>query len=104
VILLDEVSLGLVPLLIEEIFGMVKRLRDERNLTVVASRAERGTCTRHGRSQLRHEDGRIVLEGRPRDVAREFRYQRVLLVLTEVGARKSFRDLKHYKRRKRRLS
>jgi branched-chain amino acid transport system ATP-binding protein len=35
VILLDELSLGLVPLLIEGIFGMVKRLRDERNLTVV---------------------------------------------------------------------
>jgi energy-coupling factor transporter ATP-binding protein EcfA2 len=35
VILLDELSLGLVPLLIEEIFGMVKRLRDERNLTVL---------------------------------------------------------------------
>ena len=104
VILLDEPSLGLAPLLVEEIFGIVRRLRDERNLTVLLVEQNAALALDIADHGYVMENGRIVLEG-PADTLRQNSdIKEFYLGLNEVGTRKSYRDLKHYKRRKRWLS
>src|SRR5229473_2682923 len=100
-LLLDEPSLGLAPLLVEEIFGIVQRLNREQKLTVLLVEQNATlalTIAEHGYVM---ENGRIVLDGpaaklRGNDDVREF-----YLGLSGAGRRKSFREVKFYKRRKR---
>ena len=104
VILLDEPSLGLAPMLVEEIFEIVQRLNREQRLTVllVEQNATMAlTIAEHGYVM---ETGRIVLEGSAESLRQNADIKEFYLGLTEVGARKSYRDVKHYKRRKRWLS
>jgi branched-chain amino acid transport system ATP-binding protein len=104
VMLLDEPSLGLAPILVEEIFRIVQRLNREEGLTVLL--VEQNATLALGIADHGYvmENGRIVLDG-PADTLRENAdIKEFYLGLTEVGARKSYRDVKHYKRRKRWLS
>ena len=103
-ILLDEPSLGLAPLLVEEIFQIIQRLNREEKLTVLLveqNAAMALTIAEHGYVM---ENGRIVLEGAVAALRDNPDVKEFYLGLTEVGARKSYRDVKHYKRRKRWLS
>jgi branched-chain amino acid transport system ATP-binding protein len=104
VMLLDEPSLGLAPMLVEEIFEIVQRLNREEGMTVLLveqNAAMALTIAQHGYIM---ENGRIVLDG-PADVLRNNEdIKEFYLGLSEVGARKSYRDVKHYRRRKRWLS
>jgi branched-chain amino acid transport system ATP-binding protein len=104
IMLLDEPSLGLAPMLVEEIFGIVQRLVTqeklavllvEQNATMALSVAEHGYVM---------ETGRIVLEGSVAALRENSDIREFYLGLNEVGSRKSYRDVKHYKRRKRWLS
>ena len=104
VILLDEPSLGLAPLLVEEIFGIVRRLRDERNLTVLLVEQNAALALDIADHGYVMENGRIVLEGAAETLRENSDIKEFYLGLIEVGARKSYRDVKHYKRRKRWLS
>ena len=104
VILLDEPSLGLAPLLVEEIFGIVRRLRDERNLTVLLVEQNAALALDIADHGYVMENGRIVLEGAAETLRENSDIKEFYLGLNEVGARKSYRDVKHYKRRKRWLS
>jgi len=102
--LLDEPSLGLAPMLVEEIFGIVQRLNREQKLTVLLVEQNATlalTIAEHGYVM---ENGRIVLEGSAAALRDNADIKEFYLGLTEVGARKSYRDVKHYKRRKRWLS
>ncbi len=102
--LLDEPSLGLAPLLVDEIFQIIQRLNREEKLTVllVEQNAVMAlTIAEHGYVV---ENGRIVLEGSAESLRENADIKEFYLGLTEVGARKSYRDVKHYKRRKRWLS
>ena len=104
VMLLDEPSLGLAPMLVEEIFGIVQRLNREQKLTVLLVEQNAAlalTIAEHGYVM---ENGRIVLEGSASTLRDNADIKEFYLGLTEVGARKSYRDVKHYKRRKRWLS
>ncbi len=104
VMLLDEPSLGLAPMLVEEIFEIVQRLNREEKLTVLL--VEQNATLALGLAGYGYvmENGRIVLDG-PAAVLRENAdIKEFYLGLTEVGARKSYRAVKHYKRRKRWLS
>jgi branched-chain amino acid transport system ATP-binding protein len=104
VMLLDEPSLGLAPMLVEEIFTIVQRLNRDEKLTVllVEQNAVMAlTIAEHGYVM---ENGRIVLEGSAESLRGNADIREFYLGLTEVGARKSYRDVKHYKRRKRWLS
>ncbi|OLC14996.1 MAG: ABC transporter ATP-binding protein [Candidatus Rokubacteria bacterium 13_1_40CM_69_27] len=104
VMLLDEPSLGLAPMLVEEIFGIVQRLNREEELTVLLVEQNATlalTIAEHGYVM---ENGRIVLEGSADALRENADIKEFYLGLTEVGARKSYRDVKHYKRRKRWLS
>jgi branched-chain amino acid transport system ATP-binding protein len=102
--LLDEPSLGLAPMLVEEIFGIVHRLSRDEKLTVLLVEQNAAlalTIAEHGYVM---ENGRIVLEGSAEALRENADIKEFYLGLTEVGARKSYRDVKHYKRRKRWLS
>lgn len=100
-LMLDEPSLGLAPLLVEEIFGHVRRLNQERGMTVlvVEQNARRALeIADHGYVM---EQGRIVLEGSAPDLRENPDVKEFYLGLGEGGARKNYREVKHYKRRKR---
>jgi branched-chain amino acid transport system ATP-binding protein len=104
VVLLDEPSLGLAPMLVEEIFAIVQRLNQQERLTVLLVEQNAAlalTIAEHGYVM---ETGRIVLEGSAAALRENADIKEFYLGLTEVGARKSYRDVKHYKRRKRWLS
>ena len=104
VILLDEPSLGLAPMLVEEIFSIIQRLNREQKLTVLL--VEQNATLALGIAEHGYvmENGRIVLEGSAEALQQNADIKEFYLGLTEVGARKSYRDVKHYKRRKRWLS
>ncbi len=100
-LMLDEPSLGLAPLLVQEIFGYIKQLNEERGLTVlvVEQNARRALeVADHGYIM---EQGRIVLEGPAAELRENPDVKEFYLGLGEEGGRKSYRDVKHYKRRKR---
>jgi branched-chain amino acid transport system ATP-binding protein len=103
-ILLDEPSLGLAPLLVHEIFDIIGRLNREERVTMLLVEQNAVAALRIANYGYVMENGRIVLDGdaeklRTNEDVREF-----YLGLTEVGRRKSYRDVKHYRRRKRWLS
>ena len=100
-LLLDEPSLGLAPMLVEEIFQIVQRLNRLEKLTVLLVEQNAAlalTIAEHGYVM---ENGRIVLEGPAAELASNPDVQEFYLGLSEGGARKSYREVKHYKRRKR---
>jgi branched-chain amino acid transport system ATP-binding protein len=104
VMLLDEPSLGLAPMLVEEIFAIVQRMNQQEKLTVLL--VEQNATLALGIAEHGYvmENGRIVLEGAAAALRDNADIKEFYLGLTEVGARKSYRDVKHYKRRKRWLS
>jgi branched-chain amino acid transport system ATP-binding protein len=104
VVLLDEPSLGLAPMLVEEIFRIVQRLNREQKLTVLLVEQNATLALAIAEHGYVMENGRIVLEGAGEALRANADIKEFYLGLTEVGARKSYRDVKHYKRRKRWLS
>jgi branched-chain amino acid transport system ATP-binding protein len=104
VMLLDEPSLGLAPMLVEEIFSIVQRLNQQEKLTVLLVEQNATMALRIADHGYVMENGRIVLEGSGDSLRENADIKEFYLGLTEVGARKSYRDVKHYKRRKRWLS
>jgi branched-chain amino acid transport system ATP-binding protein len=104
VMLLDEPSLGLAPMLVEEIFSIVQRLNKQEKLTVLLVEQNATMALRIADHGYVMENGRIVLEGTGDSLRENADIKEFYLGLTEVGARKSYRDVKHYKRRKRWLS
>ena len=104
VVLLDEPSLGLAPMLVEEIFGIVDRLVRQEKLSVLLVEQNASmalTVADHGYVM---ENGRVVLEGPAAKLRDNSDIKEFYLGLNEGGARKSYHDTKHYKRRKRWLS
>jgi branched-chain amino acid transport system ATP-binding protein len=100
-LLLDEPSLGLAPLLVREIFDIIRKINDERGTTFLLVEQNAQIALRIADYGYIMENGRIVLDGpadklRGNDDVREF-----YLGLSEAGRRKSFKTLKFYKRRKR---
>ncbi|WP_337692493.1 ABC transporter ATP-binding protein [Ornithinimicrobium pratense] len=100
-LMLDEPSLGLAPLLVQEIFGYVKRLNAETGLTVLVIEQNARRALEIADHGYIMEQGRIVLEGPAADLRENPDVKEFYLGLGDEGGRKSFRDVKHYKRRKR---
>ncbi len=100
-LMLDEPSLGLAPMLVSEIFGIIKRVNEELGTTVllVEQNAQRALEIAHHGYIM--EQGRIVLEGPARDLVENPDVKEFYLGLGEGGTRRSYREVKHYKRRKR---
>ena len=102
--MLDEPSLGLAPLLVREIFGIIKRINQEQGTTILLVEQNANLTLSVADYAYIMESGRIVLAGYPQDLRDNADVREFYLGLTEVGQRKSYRDVKHYKRRKRWLS
>jgi len=100
-LLLDEPSLGLAPLLVDEVFGIIRRLNTELGLTalLVEQNARRALAVAHRGYVM--ETGRIVLEGTAAQLAANPDIKEFYLGLGDSGRRRSYREVKHYKRRKR---
>jgi branched-chain amino acid transport system ATP-binding protein len=104
VMLLDEPSLGLAPMLVEEIFGIVRQLVTDEKLSVLLVEQNAAMALEVAEHGYVMESGRIVLEGSAASLRENSDIREFYLGLNEVGSRKSYRDVKHYKRRKRWLS
>ena len=102
--LLDEPSLGLAPMLAEEIFGIVRELVHREGLAVLLVEQNAAVALDIAEHGYVMENGRIVLEGAAAALRANPDVKEFYLGLTEAGGRKSYRDVKHYKRRKRWLS
>jgi branched-chain amino acid transport system ATP-binding protein len=102
--LLDEPSMGLAPMLVAEIFEIVSRLNRDENVAVLLAEQNATTALRYAQHGYVMENGRIVLDGAAAAISQNEDIKEFYLGLTGVGARKSYRDVKHYKRRKRWLS
>jgi branched-chain amino acid transport system ATP-binding protein len=102
--MLDEPSLGLAPLLVREIFAIIKRINQEQGTTILLVEQNANLTLSVADYAYIMENGRIVLDGYPDDLRQNADVREFYLGLTEVGQRKSYRDVKHYKRRKRWLS
>jgi branched-chain amino acid transport system ATP-binding protein len=100
-LLLDEPSLGLAPRLVDEVFAIIDRLNRELGVTalLVEQNAHRALEVAHRGYVI--ESGRIVLEGSAADLATNPDVKEFYLGLGETGHRRTYREVKHYKRRKR---
>src|SRR4029450_10143545 len=102
--LLDEPSMGLAPLLVAEIFEIVSRLNREEKVAVLLAEQNATVALKYAQHGYVMETGRIVLDGDARTISDNEDIKEFYLGLTGVGQRKSYRDVKHYRRRKRWLS
>ncbi|MFC4640282.1 ABC transporter ATP-binding protein [Deinococcus hohokamensis] len=101
VLLLDEPSLGLAPLLVAEIFDNVRQINRQEGVGVLVVEQNASIALRHSDYGYVMEGGRIVMEGESAALADNPDVKEFYLGVTEHGGRKSFRDVKSYKRRKR---
>ena len=100
VILLDEPSMGLAPQLVEEIFDIVARLNQEAGVTFLLAEQNTNVALRYARYGYILESGRVVLDGEASALRDNEDVKEFYLGLSTSG-RRSFRDIKSYKRRKR---
>jgi branched-chain amino acid transport system ATP-binding protein len=104
VMLLDEPSLGLAPLLVEEIFEIIQRLNKDEGVTVLLVEQNAVMALSIANYGYIMENGRIVLDGVAETLRDNADIKEFYLGLSEAGARKNYREVKHYRRRKRWLS
>jgi branched-chain amino acid transport system ATP-binding protein len=102
--LLDEPSMGLAPMLVAEIFDIVGRLNREEGVAVLLAEQNATIALKYAQHGYVMENGRIVLDGDAKTIADNEDIKEFYLGLSGVGQRKSYRDVKHYRRRKRWLS
>ncbi|MBI3105415.1 MAG: ABC transporter ATP-binding protein [Candidatus Rokubacteria bacterium] len=102
--LLDEPSMGLAPMLVAEIFDIVTRLNRDEKVAVLLAEQNAAMALRVAQYAYIMENGRIVLDGDRTTIGENEDVKEFYLGLSGVGQRKSYRDVKHYKRRKRWLS
>ena len=102
--LLDEPSLGLAPLLVQEIYEIIQRINTERKMAILL--VEQNARAALGIADYGYvmENGRVVLEGPAEKLKDNEDVQEFYMGLSAVGSRKSYREIKHYRRRKRWLA
>jgi branched-chain amino acid transport system ATP-binding protein len=100
-LMLDEPSLGLAPRLVAEIFEIIQRLNAELKTTVLVVEQNARSALEIATYGYVMENGRIVLDGPADELAMNPDVMEFYLGLTEAGERRSYRAVKHYKRRKR---
>jgi branched-chain amino acid transport system ATP-binding protein len=102
-ILLDEPSMGLAPQIVEEIFDIVGNLNKQENVSFLLAEQNTNVALRFADYGYILETGRVVMDGAARELAQNEDVKEFYLGLSTAG-RKSFRDVKHYRRRKRWLA
>jgi branched-chain amino acid transport system ATP-binding protein len=101
--LLDEPSMGLAPQLVEEIFEIVKRLNTEQNVSLLLAEQNTNMALKYATYGYILESGRVVMDGAAQEL-RENEDVKEFYLGIGGGDRKSFRNVKSYKRRKRWLA
>jgi len=102
-ILLDEPSMGLAPQIVEEIFQIVGNLNVKEAVSFLLAEQNTNMALRYARYGYILENGRVVMDGEAKSLAQNEDVKEFYLGIAE-GKKKSFRDVKHYKRRKRWLT
>ncbi|MAH83136.1 MAG: ABC transporter ATP-binding protein [Rhodospirillaceae bacterium TMED8] len=100
VILLDEPSMGLAPQLVEEIFEIVRDLNQKEGVSILLAEQNTMVALRYAEYGYILENGRIVMDGKARALRENEDVKEFYLGLSS-GGRKNFREVKHYRRRKR---
>lgn len=99
-ILLDEPSMGLAPQLVEEIFEIVSRLNKDEGVSILLAEQNTNIALRYAEYGYILENGRVVMDG-PASSLRENEDVKEFYLGLSTSGRRSFRDVKHYRRRKR---
>jgi branched-chain amino acid transport system ATP-binding protein len=99
--LLDEPSLGLAPLLVEDINKIIKRINDEQKMAILLVEQNARAALSISDFGSVMENGRIVLSGPAEQLRNNEDIREFYLGLSAVGSKKSYRDVKHYHRKKR---
>jgi branched-chain amino acid transport system ATP-binding protein len=102
-ILLDEPSMGLAPQLVEQIFEIVKRLNEEQGVTFLLAEQNTNVALRYAHTGYILENGRVVMEGSAAALRENPDVKEFYLGMSDKG-RRSFRDVRSYRRRKRWLA
>ena len=102
-ILLDEPSMGLAPQVVEEIFEIVRDLNEKEGVSILLAEQNTNMALKYGRYGYILENGRVVMDGDAKSLAANEDVKEFYLGIAE-GKRKSFREGKHYRRRKRWLA
>ena len=102
-VLLDEPSMGLAPQLVEQIFGIVKTINEEQGVTILLAEQNTNVALRFAHHGYILESGRVVMEGPAAELRENPDVKEFYLGMSEEG-RKSFRDVRSYRRRKRWLN
>jgi branched-chain amino acid transport system ATP-binding protein len=102
-VLLDEPSMGLAPQIVDEVFTIVRDLNQKEGVTFLLAEQNTNMALRYADFGYILENGRVVMEGAASELAANEDVKEFYLGLSSAG-RKSFRDVKHYRRRKRWLS
>ncbi|MCF8476706.1 MAG: ABC transporter ATP-binding protein [Pseudolabrys sp.] len=102
-ILLDEPSMGLAPQIVEEIFEIVKDLNEREGVSFLLAEQNTNMALKYARYGYILENGRVVMDGDAKSLADNEDVKEFYLGISE-GRRKSFREGKHYRRRKRWLA
>jgi len=103
-IMMDEPSLGLAPMMVTEIFKIIHQINEKERVAVLLVEQNANVALSIARYGYVLENGRVVMEGPGEKLREDKDIREFYLGLTEVGTKKSFRNVKHYKRRKRWLS
>ncbi len=103
IMLLDEPSLGLSPLLVQEIFAILKRLNKDEGVTFLLAEQNTNIALRYANHGYILGNGRVVLDGSAQELRENTDVKEFYLGISE-GERVNFRDVKHYRRRKRWLT
>ena len=103
-LLLDEPSMGLSPLLVAEIFNIIQTINNEKGISLLLVEQNARLALSIASHGYVMENGRIVLDDTVEKLMDNEDVKEFYLGLTEVGKKKSYRDVKHYKRRKRWLT
>ncbi len=104
VMLLDEPSLGLSPLLVKEIFEIIKKINREEKTSILLVEQNAKIALSTSDYGYIMENGRVVLDGPSPKLKENEDIKEFYLGLSQLGKRKSYREVKHYRRRKRWLS
>ena len=101
IMLLDEPSMGLAPLIVEEIYSIIKRFNaEEKNSILIVEQNARAALAVSEFAYVM-ENGRVVMDGPSSKLAENEDIKEFYLGLSKLGEKKSYREVKHYKRRKR---
>ncbi len=102
-ILLDEPSMGLAPQIVEEIFEIVRNLNEKEGVSFLLAEQNTMVALRYANYGYILENGRVVMDGNAGELAQNEDVKEFYLGLSGEG-RRSFKDVKHYRRRKRWLA